>query len=85
MHKLDVVNIKCGGCSKRIAEKLQSLGFTNVKVSPEEQTISFEGEDVELAKRTLTKMGYPEAGSKSAKAVGKKAKSYVSCAIGRWG
>jgi len=37
-----------------------------------------------LVKETLKNMGYPESGSqKGLEAFGSKAKSYVSCAIGR--
>ena len=85
MATLHVVNIKCGGCAKHISEKLSELGCLDVKVSPEKQTVSFKSGEVAAAKRALHKMGYPEVGSAAAKRLDKKAQSYVSCAIGRWG
>jgi len=82
MNTVIVTNIKCGGCEKSILSSLQKAGLRNVSVDLAEQKVSFEG-DSEAAKKVLSKMGYPEAGSPEAKSLMKKAKSYVSCAIGR--
>lgn len=84
-HTLHVVNIKCGGCGQRITEALEKLGASNVHVSPEEQTVVFDGADKDAVAKKLDKMGYPQADSNAASRLDKKAKSYVSCAIGRWG
>jgi len=82
MNKLQIVNVKCGGCQKNIISSLTKAGFSGVDVDLETQTVTFDG-DVERAKALLSKMGYPEASSEEAKSLTKKAKSYVSCAIGK--
>lgn len=82
MTKIKVVNVKCGGCEKEIISSLEKGGLKNISIDIENQSISFEG-DRDIAKKILTKLGYPEAGSKEAKSLLKKAKSYASCALGR--
>ena len=82
MPILNVVNIKCGGCEKGIEEALAKAGMGDIKVSAADQIVSFEG-DADTARKILTKMGYPEAGSEEAKSFLKKAKSYMSCMIGK--
>ncbi|MFH1667507.1 MAG: heavy-metal-associated domain-containing protein [Candidatus Komeilibacteria bacterium] len=82
MNTLDVVNIKCGGCEAGIMAALSKAGLTSITVSAEKQQVSFEG-GVEIAKKILAKMGYPEANSKAAKSWYKKSKSYLSCMIGK--
>lgn len=82
MNKLQVVNIKCGGCRNTVISGLEKAGFSKVDVDIACQEVSFDG-DVEKAKILLSKMGYPEAGSEEAKSMMKKAKSYVSCAVGK--
>ncbi|MDD3284738.1 MAG: heavy metal transporter [Patescibacteria group bacterium] len=82
MNSIKVVNIKCGGCEAGIIFKLTNAGFKNVSVDIENQIINFDGE-IEKAKIILTKMGYPETGTSDAKSFTKKAKSYVSCMIGK--
>lgn len=83
MSKIEVVNIKCGGCAKSIEDALGKKGFTNVKVDPSCQLVEFEGGEVEEAAAILSKMGYPKADSKEAESLLKKAKSYASCMTGR--
>lgn len=82
MSTLYVSNIKCGGCRKSIINGLGKEGLKNIQVDIENQTVTFEGA-VETAKEKLSQMGYPEAGSKEAKSLSKKAKSFISCAVGR--
>ena len=82
MNTLKVVNIKCGGCEKGIISALEKKGLSNVRVNVANQTISFDG-DINIARKKLASMGYPEAGSKQAKSILKKAKSYMSCAVGK--
>lgn len=82
MDTINVVNIKCGGCEKGIVSALTKDGMENISVDIESQKVSFDG-DAEIAKKTLSKMGYPEANSPEAKKFSKKAKSYISCAIGK--
>jgi copper chaperone len=82
MNSIKVTNIKCGGCEKSVISALKKADIKDISVNIESQQVSFEG-DAEKAKKILSKMGYPEAGSPEAKSFAKKAKSYVSCAIGR--
>lgn len=82
MSKIEVVNIKCGGCAASIEDALTKKGLSNVKVDPGCQMVEFDG-DKELAEAVLLKMGYPKAGSAEAKSLVKKAKSYASCMVGR--
>ena len=82
MNTIKIVNVKCGGCEKTITSALNKIGMKNVSVNVENQEVSFEG-DAELAKEKLVKIGYPEAGSKAAKSLLKKAQSFASCAMGK--
>ena len=82
MNTVQVVNIKCGGCRNSIIKAMEKEGFTEVEVNIEKQEVSFEG-DVEKATAMLSKLGYPKADSDAAKSVTRKAKSFVSCALGK--
>lgn len=82
MNTLTVVNIKCGGCEGRITKALNKAGISGVVINIPEQKVSFEGE-VDAARQVLLSLGYPEATSPEAASLGKKAHSYLSCAIGR--
>ncbi|WP_024850392.1 heavy-metal-associated domain-containing protein [Hydrogenovibrio kuenenii] len=87
-NKLQVENIKCGGCANSIEKKLSSLeGVSNIVVNIEAGEVSFvasSSEQVEQVKHQLEAMGYPEEGSSQGIASATaKAKSYVSCAVGR--
>ena len=80
-----VQNLKCGGCANTIAKNVNAIEkITNVKVNVEESSVSFNFEtEANLAevKNKLQSLGYPEDGE--ANSLGSKAKSYVSCAIGK--
>lgn len=82
---LEIQNLKCGGCAHTIISKLNDLeGIQNVSVDTELNTVSFENElatEVESATKLLSNLGYPVSGD--ANSIGKKAKSFVSCAVGR--
>lgn len=82
VNSVRVVNIKCGGCKSQIIETLQKAGAQKVEVNVEKQTVSFEGNRSVMCKK-LSAMGYPEASSEEAKSVLKKARSFLSCAIGK--
>lgn len=82
MSYIEVVNIKCGGCEKSIIDSLLKAGLSNVRVEVAEQKVYFDG-DTEIAKKILAKIGYPAANSPEARSIAKKAKSYVSCMLGR--
>lgn len=80
-----VQNLKCGGCANTITKNIASIeNITNVVVNIEESSIAFNYEtEANLAevKNKLQSLGYPEDGA--ANSLGSKAKSYVSCAIGK--
>ena len=81
---LSIENLKCGGCAATIKKGLLSLDHVyNVEVSVDTSEVTYESStDVsEIAKEKLSKMGYPMVGDKNT--LGHKAKSFVSCAIGR--
>jgi len=87
-----VENIKCGGCANGIKQKLTVFeGVQNIEVDVEAGLVSCEldkrvnsDEILGLVKTKLASMGYPEVGSvEGLKAAGAKAKSYVSCAVGK--
>ena len=82
-----VENIKCGGCANSITKKiLQQDGVKSVEVDIERGSVQIDG-DVSLRDNyaaILRGLGYPEQGSlQGIEAVGVKAKSFVSCAVGR--
>ena len=82
---LEIQNLKCGGCAHTISTKLNDLNqISNIEVDTEKclVTFSYTTESSLLeAKVLLAKLGYPEVGDKNA--IATKAKSFVSCAIGR--
>jgi copper chaperone len=84
----EVENIKCGGCVRSIERALGELTHVQrVAVDvPAGRVSVVAAADVRAPVRAaLAKLGYPERGSASGlEAVGAKAKSFVSCAIGRF-
>lgn len=84
---IDVENIKCGGCANSIRKGLtEDERITGVEVDIEGGRITLEGDETardEIAMK-LAHMGYPEVGSvEGMRAAAAKAKSFVSCAVGR--
>ena len=82
---LYIQNLKCGGCETTIIERLSELkNIDSVSVNLKYDTVNFEHktkQDVTVAKKLLSKLGYPPFGEKNN--LTRKAKSYVSCAVGR--
>jgi copper chaperone CopZ len=82
---LYVQNLKCGGCANTITKNITAIKhISNVIIKVEESSVAFDSdtpETVELVKEKLKSLGYPEDGT--ANNLGSKAKSYVSCAIGK--
>lgn len=82
---LNIQNLKCGGCANTIITRLEALDkVNNVTVNNETNLVSFEYEDqsaLDNTKTLLSKLGYPVEGE--ANPISKKAKSFVSCAVGR--
>jgi len=87
IYSIVVDNIKCGGCANSISKHLLDMpDISKVKVHIEQGIVEIEGENVsrDVAAAALAGMGYPETGSvEGLRAAGAKAKSFVSCAIGR--
>ena len=82
-QQIFVENIKCGGCMNSIKTALMKLeGVREVQVLKEEDLVNVSGdafnEDEVLEK--LAALGYPEKGNNSLMS---KAKSMVSCAVGK--
>jgi len=86
-HELSVENIKCGGCANSISSKLNELdSVSTVEVDIENGVVSVEaGDDMhDTIAASLLKMGYPETGTaEGIEAAAAKAKSFVSCAVGK--
>ncbi|WP_291135139.1 heavy-metal-associated domain-containing protein [Flavobacterium sp. UBA7663] len=82
---LYIQNLKCGGCANTITKNVSSIdAVTEVSVNVEENSVSFDyptEEKLIEVKEKLKVLGYPEDGE--ANSLGAKAKSYVSCAIGK--
>ena len=87
-----VENIKCGGCANSIKQKLNALqGVVETEVDIEAGSVAVKLEaDVDqmrvisAVEDKLLTMGYPKVGSvEGLKATATKAKSFVSCAIGK--
>lgn len=79
-----VENIKCGGCANTITSKLIEFpSIINVQVDKDTETVTIMHDDAfqrHLVVDQLLHMGYPENGNNN---LLHKAKSYVSCAIGK--
>ncbi|TXI63179.1 MAG: copper chaperone [Flavobacterium sp.] len=82
---IHIQNLKCGGCANTITKGISSIeAIQNVLVNVDESTVTFSYEteaQVNEVKNKLKSLGYPEDGE--ANTLGAKAKSYVSCAIGK--
>ena len=85
MTTIFIQNLKCHGCANTILKGLQSIqGVSEVNVNVDDSNVSFESANPEIinqVKAKLSKMGYPEQDATNTTI--HKAKSYVSCAIGK--
>jgi copper chaperone len=86
-YMIQVENIKCGGCANTIKTRLQEMdAVQSVSVDIASGQVSVDGDEshrAEVAARLLS-LGYPESGTaEGIRAATAKAKSFVSCAIGR--
>lgn len=88
-YELLVENIKCGGCANTITTRLNALDVVNnSQVDIENGVVTITGDESSKAEvaQLLLKLGYPETGTaEGLKAATAKAKSFVSCAVGRIG
>ncbi|PHS23760.1 MAG: heavy metal transporter [Methylophaga sp.] len=85
---IDVENIRCDGCANTITKKIMALeGVESVDIAIEDQIVTIEAKDdtgYQSYVKALLAMGYPEKGSvEGIAALKSKAKSVVSCAIGK--
>jgi len=82
---LQIQNLKCGGCANTIITKLSEVkDISNVNVDVDLSIVTFEHineNDIDKAVEKLASLGYPVEGDKNS--VISKAKSFVSCAVGR--
>ncbi|MDH5710914.1 MAG: heavy-metal-associated domain-containing protein [Gammaproteobacteria bacterium] len=87
IYEISVENIKCGGCAGTITKKINEIeGVNSTNVEIETGLVKIDA--VEGLRDTLVsnllKLGYPETGTAAGMAAAKaKAKSFVSCAVGR--
>lgn len=82
---ITIQNLKCGGCSAQIISKLSQIkDVDNISVDELSSTVSFDyvsEQAIQEVSEVLAEMGYPEFDEKNS--LGKKAKSYLSCMVGR--
>jgi len=78
-------NLKCGGCANTIqnaVNKIEGVEITDIDFDT--SGIAVEWDDTKIEREqiiaALSRLGYPEAGTSTNL---QKAKSYVSCMIGR--
>jgi len=91
LETVEVNNIQCSGCARTITKALEKEGFTSIEIDlscePRKVTVELQDEASSAQFRTvLRKLGYPLCDeeisfSKSATC---KAKSFVSCAVGKF-
>jgi copper chaperone CopZ len=86
--QLIVDNIKCGGCAKTITHSLAELGCKNISVDPEKSLVELDNPHnpvlLTSAINKLKELGYPLIETEEGlRALALKAKSYMSCALGK--
>ena len=78
-------NLKCTGCASTISSKLTDFDFVHsvlIDVDASIVEIIYElGTNLPILQEALRKLGYPVVGEVNSLTT--KAKSYVSCAIGK--
>ncbi len=88
MKKYEVLNVKCGGCAGTLKSKLKDeFGDVDVdlEVMPRVITVYKDDIDEDRLREALKALGYPmvDEDMNFIEGVGAKAKSFVSCAIGK--
>jgi len=87
-HHIQVENIKCGGCARTVENTLKDVnGVSQIEVDVETGMVDIHC-DGQVSRSdladALSSKGYPEVGELAGlESVGAKAKSFVSCAVGR--
>ncbi len=84
----EVLNVKCGGCANTLKTKLESkFGDVevNLDVMPREITLEINDDRVDELREALKSLGYPMSDENLGfvENTTAKAKSFVSCAIGK--
>jgi len=84
----EVENVKCGGCANTLKNKLKNTFGdveVNLDVMPRKITLDISNEQITDLKIQLRNLGYPLTSDElsTLQNVGAKAKSFVSCAIGK--
>lgn len=88
VQTFEVKNVKCGGCANTLKTKLkEKFGVIEVdlEVHPRKITLDIEESQVEELQKSLRGLGYPLSTDElsTLENVGAKAKSFVSCAVGK--
>jgi copper chaperone CopZ len=89
MHEktLQIENLKCQGCARTVRNGLMGIeGIQTADVDLEKSEVNFTFSDISSEQEVIKKLsslGYPLKGENND--LMKKAKSYVSCAVGRMG
>ena len=85
-HVFTVQNLKCGGCAATIKDNLSALPqVIDVQINVDDSTVTVKSEQVlfnEITAR-LSNLGYPLIDAKNT--LVEKAKSFMSCGLGRIG
>jgi len=86
MIKTEILqNLKCDGCANTITNALNKLeGVSMAIVDIESHSVTFEystENQIELVEKKLASLGYPI--DTDTNSIMQKAKSFVSCAVGR--
>ncbi len=88
MQSFEVFNVKCSGCASTLKSRLaKEFGEieVNLEVLPRKITLDMENKDVDKLSKALRELGYPLAEEEMSfmDSTSAKAKSFVSCAIGK--
>ena len=86
MIKTEILqNLKCDGCANTITNALNKIdGIKNAQVELQSNSVSFEYNDenqIDIVEKKLANLGYPIETDPNS--ILQKAKSFVSCAVGR--
>lgn len=86
LESFDVENLKCQGCANSVKKRLMresGVAAVDVDVNEGKVKVAFNATPFrERISELLAELGYPEQGTGT---LLQKGKSYVSCAIGRFG